>query len=88
MLRRGTAVLLAAAILIHCPISVASDVPEVGAAGPAWMPEGEVDGGELFTRARPGSDISEGKMIGTLDAPPAAVWALAPDRLSRIAHLL
>jgi Polyketide cyclase / dehydrase and lipid transport len=41
---------------------------------PAWSQVAQTDGITVYSRARPGSAISEVKAEGLIDAPPAAVW--------------
>ncbi len=54
------------------------------AAGPAsaqapWDLRGETDGVTVYNRSAPGSNIKEVKSEGTIDSPPAAVWAVLRD---------
>ncbi len=49
------------------------------ADGPAWELRDTTDGLSIYNRRHPGSPIQEVKAEGTVDAPPAAVWAVLRD---------
>ncbi len=44
-----------------------------------WDLRGQVDGVSIYRRSAPGSSVKELKSEGTIDAPPAAVWAVLRD---------
>lgn len=50
-------------------------------AGPEapWLQAARVEGITVFSRERPDSKVSELKAVGTIDAPPLAVWAVLRD---------
>jgi len=49
------------------------------AAEPAWDSRGQIDGISIYNRSTPGSSIKEVKSEGSIDSPPAAVWAVLRD---------
>ncbi|MHB8418300.1 MAG: START domain-containing protein [Myxococcales bacterium] len=44
-----------------------------------WTSHGTTDGVAVYNRSAPGSSIKEVKSEGTIDSPPAAVWAVLRD---------
>lgn len=48
-------------------------------SGEGWVKAAETDGITVFTRDKPGSEVKEMKALGTIDAPPDAVWKVLRD---------
>jgi hypothetical protein len=48
-------------------------------SGEGWVKAAETDGITVFTRDKPGSEVKETKALGTIDAPPEAVWKVLRD---------
>lgn len=48
-------------------------------SGPAWTKAAETDGITVLTRDKPGTEVKELKALGTIDAPPEAVWKVIRD---------
>jgi hypothetical protein len=47
--------------------------------GPGWKEAAKTDGITVYSRQKPGSDVSEMKATGLLEAPPQAVWKALRD---------
>ncbi|MDQ3265858.1 MAG: SRPBCC family protein [Myxococcota bacterium] len=50
-----------------------------GEEGPGWKPEGVHQGVKVESRQRPGTQVMEVRAVGTLDAPPEAVWKVITE---------
>ncbi len=68
------------ALLRPALLLVVSSAARVATAGePPWELRDTVEGIAVYNRDLPGSPVKEVKAEGTIDAPPAAVWAVLHD---------